>query len=152
MPIRKCKRIQNESSQSIMNQALTSNQHPILFYDGDCLLCSHTIQWLMPRSVHSGLRFAPLSGQTAKELLPPSLIQETSSLVLWEYGQMRLRSAGVFATCQYLKFPWRLFQYLRVLPLWLTDPAYRLIARNRHRLYSENAAFCVRDSDNRILP
>lgn len=53
-------------------------------------------------------------------------------------GDRALRdSTAVLAIWSGLGYPWRALTILRVVPALLRDPLYRLIARNRYRLFGK---------------
>jgi len=85
------------------------------------------------------LRFAPLGGETARALLPPDLLpmgagHDPSTAVLWDGGQVALRSRAVLGVLAHLRWPWRLALVLRLAPTPLLDWGYGLVARHRARL------------------
>ena len=41
-------------------------KRPILFFDGDCVLCNRTVQWLIRHERHDTLQFAALNSETAQ--------------------------------------------------------------------------------------
>lgn len=41
----------------------------VLFFDGHCNLCNHTVNWLVKIDQRKRIQFASLQGSTAKELL-----------------------------------------------------------------------------------
>jgi predicted DCC family thiol-disulfide oxidoreductase YuxK len=45
--------------------------HPIVFFDGDCVMCNGFLDWLMVIDRSALFRVAPLQGETAERLLPP---------------------------------------------------------------------------------
>ena len=49
-------------------QIIQTTRH-IVFYDGECGLCQRSVQWLLNRDKKKILFYAPLQGETAKELL-----------------------------------------------------------------------------------
>ncbi len=48
---------------------------------------------------------------------------------------MRRDSDAILAIYQGLGFPWSLARILRIVPASWRDPVYRLVARNRYRLF-----------------
>jgi predicted DCC family thiol-disulfide oxidoreductase YuxK len=113
-----------------------SSQEALVLYDGTCGFCSRTVRWLVARDTARHLRYAPLQGQTAAELRGRGLAipDELSSLVLVSGEEIWLRSRAVFRIMRRLPWPWRALSWLGVLPTWLTDGGYRLVARSRYRL------------------
>jgi predicted DCC family thiol-disulfide oxidoreductase YuxK len=82
-------------------------------------------------------RFASLQGTTAasvrqsNDTFPDGL----ETFVFWDDGEVRLRSAAVFAAARQLGLPWSLFSVCSILPRALTDAVYRWVARNRIRWF-----------------
>lgn len=122
---------------------------PLLLYDGDCGLCTRSVQWILDHDVrpHRGgdLRFAPIQGATAAPILArhgiaPSAVLgwETMVLVLDPGGpaeRVVTYSDSVLSVARYLGGPWRLLATLGWLaPRPLRDAAYKLVARNRLRI------------------
>lgn len=63
--------------------------------------------------------------------------QKPSSLLVIEGQRVRRDSDAVLSIYEALGFPWRLLAVLRVLPVFVRDPAYSWIARNRYRLFGK---------------
>jgi predicted DCC family thiol-disulfide oxidoreductase YuxK len=113
----------------------------LLFYDGQCGLCDKMVQWVLERDDDERFAFAPLQGETAKMFLKdlsPEL-KNLDSLVLVENYQfqpkMHVMGKGAFRTLWLLGGLWTLVGWISFLPSFLYDWAYRLVARNRHKLF-----------------
>jgi predicted DCC family thiol-disulfide oxidoreductase YuxK len=126
----------------------------IVLYDGACALCTGSVAWLVARDRGGLLRFAPLQGPTAARLrardarIPAGL----DGVVLVEDGGVELRSRALLRAVRHLPPPWRWASSLGVLPAWLLDPPYRLVARLRHRLRRPGRACHLPAGDGRFLP
>ena len=48
----------------------------IIFYDDNCVLCSHSIQFLIKRDIQKQFLFSPLQGKLAKRLIDPNYIKK----------------------------------------------------------------------------
>src|SRR2546430_17318441 len=46
-------------------------EHPIIFFDGVCAMCNRFVDLVLRADRRDVFRFAPLQGETARELLPP---------------------------------------------------------------------------------
>lgn len=125
---------------------------PILFFDSDCLLCNRSVQWLILRDRNKQIQFAPLQGKTATDLLPFPLIQELNTLVLWENGQIFTKSSAIFKAMSYLDSPWNNLAFIKIIPRFLSDFLYRLVAKQRRRLSKKNPDSCLIGHQERILP
>lgn len=111
---------------------------PLVFYDGECGLCHASVRFILKREREPHFAFAPLGGETAAamEARRPGLIPEKmSTVIVVEGDEVLLRSRAFFRIARYLRWPWRALAGFRVLPAWLTDLPYRLIARLRRRIW-----------------
>jgi len=116
---------------------------PVLLYDGDCGLCNRVVRLLLRTDRRARLKFAPLQGAPAQAYLRAQGLPATDfdSLVFvpdWQApGQSppRLRTDGALAAAAEVGGAWRLVTWLRVLPAWLRDPFYKLVARTRYALF-----------------
>lgn len=108
---------------------------PIVLYDGLCGFCDAGVQRILKRDTRGELRFASLQSEAGGLLLERfDLPNDMSTMVLIENGRAYVRSRAGLRTLSHLGWPWRALGWLRVLPAWLTDPFYRVIAKNRYRL------------------
>jgi predicted DCC family thiol-disulfide oxidoreductase YuxK len=113
------------------------NPDRLVLYDGECGLCDRTVQWLLRRDRAGALRFAPLQGETARELRARGLdiTEDLNTVVFVDDGKLFVRSRAFTRVVRYLPAPWRWGAALRVVPAFVLDLVYRLIARTRYRLF-----------------
>jgi len=119
----------------------------VVFYDGDCGLCHRTVQWILAADRDGLFHFAALQGSTATALharhphLPANL--DTVVYVDRSSGveEVFVRSEAIFRVCDRLGHTPVWLATVRRLPRWLTDLAYRAVARSRHHL-SRALAHC----------
>ena len=109
----------------------------ILFFDGVCGLCNGLVDWLLPRDKRENIKYATLQGSTAKELLPPELTADLDTVVLWKRGKILLRSDAILACLSELGGIWKLTLIFRLLPRFLRDGVYNLIARKRYLWFGQ---------------
>lgn len=132
----------------------------IVFFDGDCGLCSGSVRFLIRRDRKQRLYFAPLQGITAKALLPQEDRESLKTIVyhrIAEDGQSttrHVRSEAVLLALIDTGSCWRVLAHLaRLLPCSLRDWIYDRIANNRKQWFQ--AAVCRLPSKTehaRILP
>jgi predicted DCC family thiol-disulfide oxidoreductase YuxK len=117
----------------------------VLFYDGGCGLCHRSVRALLALDRAGALRFAPLGGETLRELvpeveraaLPDSLVLRTAD------GRLLVRTAAVVESLRLLGGPaGSLAAMARVVPRPLADRLYDLVARVRRRLIRPPAGAC----------
>jgi predicted DCC family thiol-disulfide oxidoreductase YuxK len=115
---------------------------PVLLYDGVCGFCNRTVHFVLAHDPVGTMRFAPLDGEFARDILQrhPEL-QGADSVVLVHPAtggmpeRVSTRSDAMLKVANYLGGPWRVAAALRILPRGLRDWGYDLFARWRYRLF-----------------
>lgn len=124
-----------------MNVSQSSDTVPLLnivFFDGVCGFCNHTVNFLLRRDRQQQLRFAPLQGETAAKFVPEGVRSNLKSLVLYKSGKVYLRSAAVVRILWLLGGFWSVLgTLLWLIPLPLRDPGYHLVSLLRYRLFGK---------------
>ncbi|HAF12839.1 MAG TPA: thiol-disulfide oxidoreductase DCC [Blastocatellia bacterium] len=118
--------------------------NPIVLYDGVCGLCNRLNQFLLKRDTHDRFRFASLQSNFAADVLkrhganPEDL--DTVYVVI-DYGQsterLLTRSDAILHALTQLDGVWKLAATGRVLPKTLRDVVYKIVARNRYRVFGK---------------
>ena len=114
----------------------------LLLYDGVCALCNGVVKFLMKRDGADRFRFAPLQSELGREMLtrfdihsfPDGVVLITGALTPAE--RIYRRSDAVQKSLQLLDAPWKqLGKALNVIPRFLREWGYGVIARYRYRLF-----------------
>ena len=108
----------------------------IVFFDGNCLLCSRTVRWLAARDVRRRLAFAPLQGETARVRGLAGYADRSGSIVVVREGVVFLRSDACLEIAAALGGAWRICLLGRLVPRLVRDGIYNLVASNRLRWQS----------------
>lgn len=121
-----------------------------MFYDGDCALCSATVQFVLAKDRAGLFRFAPLQGQLAAEVLPrhgrnPADLDTVCLLLKAGTAQEKLlvKSRAVLMTARLLG-GWRAVLGVMgsLFPAALGDWFYDQVATRRHRLVRRKEQAC----------
>ena len=120
----------------------TRQNHPVVFFDGDCGLCHAFVRWVIQRDVREVFWFAPLEGETARQLraTEPTWPEDLDSIIIWTPtapGGSRAAwySDGVFMVLAHLPRPWPWIGVFGYVPRVIRDAVYRTVARLRYRLF-----------------
>lgn len=116
----------------------------LVLYDGVCGLCDRTVQFILRNDRRDRFRFATLQGATGAEAArkhgfdPAEL---SSFILILDHEQpsersMRKGKAALRVLWELGGF-WKLIGWLAILPKWLVDPGYSLIAKNRYRVFGK---------------
>lgn len=116
-----------------------ADQRPILLFDGECNLCNGSVNFVLKHERSKELKFGHLQSDQAKVLLKHSSVDpsELSSMVLIVNGQVLRRSKAAFELGRYLKAPWSWARVFSILPTFITDLGYDLIAKNRYTWFGK---------------
>ncbi len=128
---------------------MPTDPEPILLYDGDCGLCARSVSFVLEHEAAQVLRFAPMSGPTARALIAQAVSPVGDSVLLYEGGRLHQRSAAVWRLARHLRWPWRAVLLLAVIPAPLRDLAYDAVARRRHRWFGPPACRRLRPEHRR---
>ena len=124
------------------NDATLKTARHLVLYDGVCGLCNHTVTFILKRDRKSQFNFAPLQSRLGRSLLleqghrPDRL---DTFYVIIDYNSQHVRWAAgaramLFIVSQ-LGGVWRMSTALSLLPDFLLNAGYSVIARNRYRVF-----------------
>lgn len=114
----------------------------VVLYDGDCGLCARVVQFVLPRDRHDRFRFAALQSEFARAILIRHGMNtdDYDTFVLVEGPgtpgeRLYLRSDAGLRVLAGLGGPWSLAAALRIVPRFIRDAVYDLVARNRIEMF-----------------
>lgn len=117
----------------------------LVFYDGECGLCDHTVRFLLKIDQNKLFMFAPLQGETAAKFLPQlsKEEQQEDTLILVENVEksdqkIYILGKAIFRIFWLLGGLWSILGLMSFLPGWLYNWGYRLVAQNRKRIFNQN--------------
>jgi predicted DCC family thiol-disulfide oxidoreductase YuxK len=136
--------------------ALTDN-NPIVLYDGVCGLCNRLVQFLLKHDKHDRLRFASLQSDFAARVLTrhgidPEDLDTLHVIENYERADERVldRSDAILRSGYELGGLWTIGAQLgKVIPRPLRDLCYRLVARNRYRVFGKFETCMLPEPDHR---
>lgn len=115
-----------------------------VFYDGGCGLCHGAVRFALAED-RSGdaFRYAPLRGETFREVLPGDPQLPDSMVVATHDGRVLTKSDAVLHMMQTLGGLWRAFAIAStIVPRSLRNAVYDAVAAVRHRLLPPPPAAC----------
>lgn len=117
----------------------------MVFFDGVCNLCSASVQFIINRDPGKRFRFASLQSEYAKKHLPEELTREDNlqSFVLLTDNGLYKKSTAALKIARQLKGLWPLFYGFIIIPKFLRDAVYSLVASNRYKIFGKKNACMV---------
>ena len=118
----------------------------IIFYDGICILCSNTINFVLKNDQKNLFLFSPLQSSYAIKTVDKRLIEEMNTVVIMKDGNFFTNSKAAFIVLDALNHPLRYFKF--IVPTFIADIVYKFIARKRYSWFGkkEECIFPVGDS------
>jgi predicted DCC family thiol-disulfide oxidoreductase YuxK len=131
--------------------------NPIVLYDGVCGLCNRLVQFVLKNDRNDVFRFASLQSKLAEQILVRHRLRSESLetvYVVLDYGlaeeRLLSRLNAVVYVLQQLGGPLTYVSaLLHVLPAPVQNFLYRLVARNRYRVFGRYETCPLPDSDTR---
>ena len=119
--------------------------NPLILYDGVCALCNGLVRFVLKRDRGDRFRFASLQSEPAREILSRygvnSDVLDTFYLVLdnGQPGEQILsRSQATMRVLAELRgLPGVFATLMRIVPRFLRDFFYNLVARSRYRVFGK---------------
>lgn len=128
-----------------LNEDLARKQ-PIVLFDGECTLCSNSVQFLIRHNRSCNLNFTSLQSVTGSEIvmLAGKTFEQTDTLLLLQDNKLSGYSTAALKITAHLDFPWRLLGIFIIIPSIIRDTLYRFIAKNRYNWFGKKS-ICTTD-------
>lgn len=138
-----------EDDQKSVTRPAKSN---VIFFDGFCVLCSSTVALLIKIDKRRNFQYSSLQGSYAQVVLNLTNINSGSSVIFYSDGRTYEKAEAVIHILKKLDPIYKLFGFLlNLLPLFILDRLYNLIAANRYRLFGKNQTCLISNETNRNL-
>lgn len=120
----------------------------ILLFDGICNYCNRWVNFIIRHDKKKKFRFATLQSDAGKRLLKEyNIPEETESAVLIYNDKSYLKSSTGLHVLYHLGGIYSLAFILIIVPAYIRDFYYDLIARNRYKWWGKRDA-CMIPSDD----
>jgi predicted DCC family thiol-disulfide oxidoreductase YuxK len=110
---------------------------PVLLFDGVCNLCTGTVQWVIERDPEGTFRFASLQSDAGQALLEAFDLPTDGfdSFVLVDGDDYYAKSEAALRVAKRLGLPYSALTPFLVVPPFIRDRVYDLVAANRYRIF-----------------
>ena len=124
----------------------------IVVFDAQCLLCSRWVRFLLRHDRHAVFRFASIQGATGQALLAEAglRVEQLETLLLVDGRRTWTQTAAILRVLHALGWPWRAAWLGWLVPAPLRDAAYRLVARNRYRVFGRSQSCLAPPADHAV--
>lgn len=118
---------------------------PIIFFDGVCNLCNSSVQFIIKRDKQHKFLFASLQSAYAQENLPENLYEKADfkSIILKTGDNIKTKSTAILTITKYMSGLWPLVSIFLILPKFVRDGVYDMVARNRYKWFGKEDACMI---------
>jgi predicted DCC family thiol-disulfide oxidoreductase YuxK len=120
-------------------------QQPIIFFDGVCNLCNASVQFVIAHDKTDQFKFTALQGDYAKEMLPKfnADSKKLNTILLLEDGKLYTKSSAALRVARKLNGLIPLLYAFIIIPKFIRDWVYDIIAKNRYRWWGRQESCWV---------
>lgn len=111
----------------------------VILFDGVCNLCNASVSFIIDRDPAQKIRFASLQSDFGQQVLGQLNMptDQFHSLILLEKGRAYQQSTGALRIARLLSGAWPLWYAFIIVPAFLRNPIYNIIAANRYKWFGK---------------
>ncbi len=114
-----------------------SNKNIILF-DGECALCNRFVVFIIKQDKKQVFHFSSLQTEVGKSIAKEYDIIDVSSIVFVSEENAKTKSLAVLSIFSHLPFPYHLLNIFYLIPYFIRDELYDIVARNSFSIFEKN--------------
>ena len=118
---------------------------PVILFDGVCNYCNSIVNFIIRQDKEKKFVFAPLQSNAGKQILDKHNLPRTDfdSFVLIDDNKPYLRSSASLQVFKKLPWYWKWTQIFWIVPPFLRDAVYNVIARNRYKWFGKKESCMI---------
>jgi predicted DCC family thiol-disulfide oxidoreductase YuxK len=111
----------------------------IILFDGVCNFCDSSVNFIIDRDKNNLFKFAALQSEKGQEILENFHLPKNDfdSFILIENDKVYKKSSAALKIAGKLGGVWKIFYPLIIIPKFIRDFFYSLIANNRYKLFGK---------------
>lgn len=121
----------------------------IVFFDGVCGLCNSFVDFLIKRNKRGQLKFSPLQGSAAQQLLKEEYTQKLGTIVYYRNGEILTKSTAALRVYADLGGLRSIVFILFIFPRFIRNTVYDYIARNRYKWFGKKESCRIPSPEER---
>jgi predicted DCC family thiol-disulfide oxidoreductase YuxK len=118
-----------------------------ILFDGVCNFCNASINFIIDKDNKGIIKFAALQSEIGQELLEKFSLKTNDSesrtfdsIVAIDCDKVYQKSDAALEIVRRMDGIWKVFYVFKIIPAFLRNPIYDLIARNRYRIFGRTDA------------
>jgi predicted DCC family thiol-disulfide oxidoreductase YuxK len=112
----------------------------IILFDGICNFCNYWVNFIIRHDRKKQFQFASLQSEFAKQFIPENKTNTNhfQSVILLEGNTLHTKSTAALHIIKHLDFPWNLATVGILLPKFIRDFLYDVVARRRYQWFGKS--------------
>jgi predicted DCC family thiol-disulfide oxidoreductase YuxK len=117
----------------------TSTNYEIILFDGVCNFCNSSINFVIDHDPNKHFKFAPLQSEIGQDILRKfhKNTEDFDSVILLKDNKLYQKSAAALEITKQLSGSWKYLYVFSVLPTFLLNFFYDIIAKNRYKIFGK---------------
>ena len=117
-----------------------NEKHPVVLFDGVCVLCSGAVRFIIRHDKKGRFRFAAMQSGAGRKMLDEISVPGdfSGTVVLAENGKYYFRSAAILRIFKKLSGLWPLLYLIIVIPGPVRDFFYKFVAGKRYSWFGRH--------------
>ncbi len=109
----------------------------LILYDGECKLCNGSVRFIKERDHKDYFTYIPIKSDKANRILNnyEEDLRNIDSVLCILNNKIMTHSTAILTIARYLSGLWPLLYGLILVPKFIRDPIYKLIAKKRHKWF-----------------
>ncbi len=119
-------------------KSVSQNTQLILF-DGVCNFCNSSINFIIDHDPEKNFKFVPLQSELGQSVLKQfnKNTKDFDSVILLKNNQLYQKSEAAIEITKHLSGAWKYLAVFGILPAFILDFFYDIIAKNRYRIFGK---------------
>ena len=120
----------------------------IIFFDGVCHLCDGWVSFVLKRDKTQQFKFCAIQSAKSLEYISVQDQADLSTIIYYDNGKVYKHSTAVLRILKDLGSYWRLFYILWIIPSFLRNFVYKLVARYRYAMFGKRSECRIPNDDD----
>ncbi len=122
-----------------------NDKHAIVLFDGVCNFCNDRINFIIRHDKKDYFRFTALQSDIGKKILEGNKIAlpNLDTFILVENSKTHNRTSAALRIVKHLNGLWPMLFVLIVVPPFIRDIVYKVIAKNRYKWWGKKESCMI---------
>jgi len=120
----------------------------IILFDGECALCNRFVLFVIKQDKKKVFHFSSLQSEVGKSIANEHDLNDISTIVFVSEDVAKTKSLAVLSIFNRLPFPYHLLNIFYLIPYFIRDELYDIVARNRYSIFGRNKTCSLYENED----